>query len=346
MKRLLRLFLAVALVLPLTIALPAVVSATTTVYDDDQSGWEAAVGTWQTEDFTDATLNPGLSVVSDFPGHVDTTKGVWWDRLVVSPPTTTTWQFDTPIHGFGATWNPGVPGGPGASIAVKINGSWVYVGQIPGTYVNIFWGFVSDVPFTEVLLEHGTTSGWCETYEMDDLVYGPLPQYLTGGGQIVTDTEGVKKKNQYRVSFAGILGYTGDLTLMGQYQFHLHNVSEDTLDGAIFHSISVSQLVFGQDTGEGPAPPPAEANVAYYQIDGRLKMKGGDGFQDGYTIYAYVADRGEPGKNDSINFALWQGATILYSSTYDFPIESSVYLNGTTVTTKLDAGNLQIHAEY
>ena len=144
--------------------------------------------------------------------------------------------------------------------------------------------------------------------------------------------------------FAVNLGYTGDLTLMGQYQFNFHNVSVDALDGAIFHSTNVSILVFSQDSNDGPAPPPAEANVAYYRIDGRLKMNGGE-FEDGYTIFAMVADRGEPGANDSINFALWEGATNLYSSTWDFPCNADI-MNGTTGGTKLTAGNLQIHADY
>jgi hypothetical protein len=178
------------------------------------------------------------------------------------------------------------------------------------------------------------------------MVYSALPQYLTGGGQIVTDTEGVKKKDQYKVSFAGNLGYAGNQTLMGQYQLHLHNVSVDTLDGAIFHSISIEILDFYQDDNGGPNPPPAEANVAYFKINGRLKLKDADEFVDGYTMYAYVADRGEPGINDSINFALWEGATVLYSSTYDFLHTSQVETPGVTLTTPLTAGNLQIHADY
>ncbi len=168
-----------------------------------------------------------------------------------------------------------------------------------------------------------------------------LVQFLTGGGQIV-DGDG-KRKEQDVVSFAGNLGYTADGTLVGQYQFHFHNVLGDALDGAIFHSTDVVDLVFFQDAGDGPAPPPAEANVAYFIIDGRLKMKDGQ-FVDGYTIYAYVADRGEPGANDSINFALWNGAILIYSSTWDFPHLSSVFTTGLTVTEFLADGNLQIHA--
>lgn len=59
-------------------------------------------------------------------------------------------------------------------------------------------------------------------------------------------------------------------------------------------------------------------------------------------LYAQVADCGEPGKNDSINFALWYGGAPIYSSTWDFPGNSNA---DATVTTKLDGGNLQIHSE-
>jgi len=352
-KRLLSLFLAIALVVPLTLARPAVASASTTIYDGDQSGWEAAVGDWLTEDFNDTTLNPEISVVSDYGEIV---YGFWYDELYYSggPTSFTTWTFSKPIYAFGGTWDLGSTwsdefgrrvGGPGSNIEVLINGTWESVGVIDRDYEWEFWGFVSDVPFTQVRLQAYNDEGWVERHRLDDMVYSALPQYLTGGGQIVTDNPNTKKKDQAKVSFAGNLGYTGDFVLMGQYQFHLHNVNDTLapgLDGAIFHSISVSQLVFGQDAGDGPAPPPAEANVAYYQIDGRLKMKGGK-FVDGYTIYAYVADRGEPGVNDSINFALWDGGGVVYSSTWDFPHDSSVL--GSTVTEFLSAGNLQIHAE-
>lgn len=148
-------------------------SAQFTVYPDDRPGWESAVGVYEEEFFEDATFNPGVSVVSGYPGYVDTTKEVWWDRLVCSPPTTTIWMFDTQIRGFGGNWNPGVPGGPGAGIQVAINGTWVDVGEIPETYIDKFWGFVSAEPFRVVRLMHGSRCdiAWCETYEMDNMVY-------------------------------------------------------------------------------------------------------------------------------------------------------------------------------
>jgi hypothetical protein len=150
-------------------------SADVTVYNNDWSGWQSAVGAYQTEDFTDATLNPGLSVVSD-NGYVDTSTGVWWDRLEVSSPhTTTTWQFATPQLAYGGNWNTAGPGGPGAGIAVEINGSWTSVGEISRNSAGAFWGFVSTDPFTAVLLQSGSGSGWCETYEMDNMVYSVVP---------------------------------------------------------------------------------------------------------------------------------------------------------------------------
>jgi len=104
---------------------------------------------------------------------------VWWDRLVCPAYglTTTTWQFATPLDGFGGNWDPGGPGGPGARIAVAIDGSWVSIGEIPSTYTGQFWGFVSTEPFSAVRLSPGSDcdGAWCETYELDNMVYSADP---------------------------------------------------------------------------------------------------------------------------------------------------------------------------
>ena len=119
-----RLMLAIMLALSLALIIdPPIVSQAApaiTLYANDRPGWEGAVVSFDEEFFTDASLNPGISVISDYPGYVDTTKGVWWDRLNCPGygVTTTTWQFDPPIVAFGGNWNPGIPGGSGAGIAV------------------------------------------------------------------------------------------------------------------------------------------------------------------------------------------------------------------------------------
>jgi hypothetical protein len=327
----------------ITLVVPINGYAEVTVYDDDPFGWETAVdGVYLIENFDDEILNPELSVVTTYPGYIKTT-GVWWDRLVYSGvKTTTTWKFAIPVYAFGGTWNLGGPGGPGSNIEVLVNGSWVSVGVIDRSYINRFWGFVSDVPFTQVRLQAFNNEGWCETYELDDMVYSALEQYLTGGGQIVAG-EG-KRKNRNVVSFSGNLGYAGDLEATGQYQFHFHNVSLDDLDGAIFHSTAITNLQFFQDSGEGAAPPLAYSNVAYYVIEGRLKMKGSQ-FEAGYTLHAYVTDRGEPGENDAIHFVLLRGSDVIYSSTWDFPHNAFIDNPMLLEMELLAAGNLQVHSE-
>ncbi len=153
----------------------APVVAGTTVYTS-RSAWEAAASTYQEEDFDDGVLDPGISVTTN-NGVIKAGTGalgpdnVWWDRLVVpaSGATTTTWQFDTPLMGFGAYWDLAGPGGPGASIRMYLNGT--LVGQeIHRSTGGSFWG-VTNGPFDTVLLTSGSTIGWCETYEMDNMVY-------------------------------------------------------------------------------------------------------------------------------------------------------------------------------
>ena len=72
-----------------------------TVYTD-RSNWESALsGNYTEEDFSDTTLNPGLSVVSD-SGYVDTGNQFWWDRMSGSPNdcTTTAFPFVIPASIF------------------------------------------------------------------------------------------------------------------------------------------------------------------------------------------------------------------------------------------------------
>lgn len=174
------LFPILALVLALALAAPALAAAT--VYTD-KSAWEAEVGTWATENFSDTTLNPGVSVVTDM-GYV--IGGLWWDRVDDGdwPSNTggevwnTTWTFADPIYAWGGTFDAYTPGGPGSSINVTyIDGTSAVVGTIPNTTQDTFWGFVSDEPFIQVHLEDAALlANATETYEMDDMVYSWSPQ--------------------------------------------------------------------------------------------------------------------------------------------------------------------------
>lgn len=173
----------------------ALASPSITVYDNDQAGWEAAVGCWEVEDFTDEILNPGVSVVSDL-GEIlvpPVAPGLWWDQLDYDggPTTFTTWTFANPIYAFGGTWDAGSDreydghpvGGPGSNIEVLIDGSWVSVGVIDNDYIDVFWGFVSDVPFTQVRLQAYNDEGWTERYTLDNMVYSDITPPVVWSGE-------------------------------------------------------------------------------------------------------------------------------------------------------------------
>jgi hypothetical protein len=173
--------LGIALALVLMAVVPSPAMAATTVYDNDQAGWEAAVGSWETEDFEDGVVGPGISVVSD-NGYVYTQASgndLWYDSLTYSagPTAYTTFTFDDPIYAFGGTWDLGSwledpeIGGPGSNIEVLMDGSWQSVGVIDNDYIDVFWGFVSDTPFTQVRLQAYNDEGWTERYTLDDMVY-------------------------------------------------------------------------------------------------------------------------------------------------------------------------------
>jgi hypothetical protein len=152
-------------------------SATITVYANNKAGWEAAVGSFDIEYFDDAVLEPGVSVTSDV-GYVDTTNKLWWDQLNGSDDTL--WSFAKPLYGWGAQlWNPAGPGGPGSGVRLYADGVLVPQ-EVPNNYSNQFFGFVSDVPFTQVLMTEGTDpSGWRETLHMDNMVYAAVPEPAT-----------------------------------------------------------------------------------------------------------------------------------------------------------------------
>ncbi len=169
-----------------------------TVYTS-RSDWEAAVGAYLEEDFDDGVLDPGISVVSTCPGSIQAGSGVlgpdnvWWDRLVAPRATTTTWTFATELGGFGAYWDSANPGGPGTSIRLYRNGT--FVGQIDRNTAGGFWGFTNG-PFDTILLTSGSTSGWCETYEMDNMVYATCSPVQVGDATVTIAQRGLAPYDQ------------------------------------------------------------------------------------------------------------------------------------------------------
>ncbi|MFH1371694.1 MAG: hypothetical protein ABII09_10485 [Planctomycetota bacterium] len=154
-----------------------------------RSVWEDAVNhNFEEEFFTDATLNPGISVVTN-NGYVDVSgaegygAGVWWDRVIPASdpagPATTTWTFADPIVGYGGNWNLAGPGGPGTNIQLYLDGMPVG-SEIMNTYAGEFFGVVSTLAFNQVVVTAGSNpGGWCETYTLDNMVYTPEPCTLS-----------------------------------------------------------------------------------------------------------------------------------------------------------------------
>jgi hypothetical protein len=148
--------------------------ASITVYTD-RSAWESAVNyDFEEEFFTDTTLNPGVSVITD-NGYIDNVNRWWWDQVIPveqpGGPTTTTWIFADAIIGYGGNWDPAGPGGPGTNIQLYLDGTPVSP-EIPNSFAGNFFGVVSTVPFNQVLVSAGTYPyGWCERYTLDNMVY-------------------------------------------------------------------------------------------------------------------------------------------------------------------------------
>ena len=146
------------------------------------ASWSAAVSgnTIYTETFDGTWPNPDFTITSqESTAGVKAGTGVlgpdnvWFDR-VISGGQQTTIQFNEGIYGFGANWDPAIPGGEGQSLMLYYEGT--YVVTIPNTTQGTFFGFANVGTFDTILITANGTAGWCETFEMDDVVYAvPVP---------------------------------------------------------------------------------------------------------------------------------------------------------------------------
>jgi len=216
-----------------------------------------------------------------------------------------------------------VPSGTVATFTETIS---VASDAVGGVYTAKDWVLINGEPL------RGPDGGIIYEYKTIKVPEG----FVTGGGQITKDIGGVKKKEQYRISFAGTVGYMADFSVIGQYQMNLHNVSVNALDGAKFHSTHIISFNPGADSWEDASPPDANANYAVIIAEGRLNN------EDGWTLGILVADRGEPGKNDSVLINLWDpDGHMVYNSYWDFGTNAFA---DAWWTYKLTAGNIQLHS--
>lgn len=157
------------------------------------AAWAAAAGTpIALEDFTSATLVPGLTInslgggsISSGPtGQINNALAVF--GLCINGgtgcPATTMFSFSPGTTAFAADWDLS-PGGPGSgidfSVTLQGGGAPQFVPGITnpptgGSFIG-FFGFVSDTTFTSISLGSGIT-GNGETFNADNL------QFRTTGG--------------------------------------------------------------------------------------------------------------------------------------------------------------------
>jgi len=140
----------------------------------------------KTEDFTDTTLVPGLTLVSAGGGSIS--GGILSNAVAVfglcidggaGCPSTTVFDFSPGTTAFGASFDLS-PGGQGSGIFFEVTlaggGTQTISPGIqnpaspPGATFNGFFGFVSDTAFTEVRLGSGFT-GNGETFNADNLEF-------------------------------------------------------------------------------------------------------------------------------------------------------------------------------
>ena len=174
-----------ALTLVFFMSLAGAASALVVTIYTDKTAWEnALIGQFQTEDFSDDQLSTGVSYTSSESGNINTKFGYYHDVLKSDSANEpmTTWIFTPQITAYGGTWTLGGPGGSGNSLQVYVNDLDNRVGTITSSYYKDFWGFISDTPFTSVLLVGGDGSNQ-QGYQLDDMVYS---QVFLAGSSIVS----------------------------------------------------------------------------------------------------------------------------------------------------------------
>lgn len=140
------------------------------------------------ENFEDTTLVPGLSI-TEVGGAGTIALGVYQNYVQASVPSYQIFTFAPGMMGFGGWFDLAGPSGPGSELDVYINDNSQFVFTIPRTAAGQFYGFATDAPFTQVLLQdHQNPLGVRETYEIVDLAVAavpvPAPLLLLGSGLV------------------------------------------------------------------------------------------------------------------------------------------------------------------
>jgi PEP-CTERM motif len=151
-------------------AVPA--NATVTIYTD--AGAFDADQNETVEDFNDTTLVPGLSITS----NVGTIANNQFQDRVLRGGATTTFTFANPVRAFGGFFDLG-PGGFGQNLTFFIDGVALNNAALPTIAGFRFFGFSSTAAFSSVKIAAGNGNGVAETYNLDNLRIGAVPEPAT-----------------------------------------------------------------------------------------------------------------------------------------------------------------------
>jgi hypothetical protein len=144
-------------------------------YFTDAAAFAAALNNVTVENFADTTLVPGLSFTSTV-GNIS--GGIFNDQLAAGSQTTT-FNFSSAINGLGANFDMS-PGGAGVGILWTISlfagGTEVLSSEVSRNLTGQFFGFISDSAFDSILFTAGTQANGVETYNLDNLSFGTVPE--------------------------------------------------------------------------------------------------------------------------------------------------------------------------
>jgi len=160
----------------------------------------------------------------------------------------------------------------------------------------------------------------------DSVTYYVLQKYVSGGGQLIEETDG-KRKDWLVISFGGAVGDAGTSGLVGEWEVNFHNVNTDGMDKTKFHTTSIDVMNFFERS----------CGIAMnFTAIGEWQGI------PGYKMTFRAQDAGEPGRQDNVRIELFdpEGNTVYDTNwSHEFTAESDCV--GTS-RTPLDHGNLQM----